>query len=450
MKKKFFGLVLACILCLSLLTGCQLGSRTSSVPEEEGPVTVYAVDYETMGARNQTLWDQAVPQNFLKQYNSSVNKEQQVDIQYFPDVATMNQQLTTELLSEGGPDLFVFQETDLPNFLNFARQGVFVDLDPYLEKSGYSKDQFKEIVFDYGIVNGKRSFIPLEYGIPLCITTQSLAEEYGLDKIGEQLNFQNYYELLSGIKDIKPGVHWFSELDSFLYRLIPAFIQSEENRGLFQSTTFKKSIEEYNEMLISQGGENSLVVRWEYEYMDILVNRELLFLNSPKMSDRILSSIVGQYWAGEEGKDNPLLLYPTKEYNGIDYCAYVGKMMAINHNSDRKNKAWEVIDHSLYPGFQSTMVGGYNPVNLEAQNRNRKDWENEGSAFGKTERKEFIKKYYEIVDSITKCDCLTYNPMYMQDVFGPLYQEYQDGKSTIDEFAKELQNKTGIYLREQN
>ena len=43
MKKKIICLMTSVILCLSLLTGCQLGSRTTA-PEEEGPVTVYAVD----------------------------------------------------------------------------------------------------------------------------------------------------------------------------------------------------------------------------------------------------------------------------------------------------------------------------------------------------------------------------------------------------------------------
>ena len=130
MKKKLFCLVLASILCLSLLTGCQLGSRTSSVPEEEGAVTAYAVDYEAMGEEYLTRDFWPDPQYFLKDYNLGANSEKEIEIQYFPDATAMNQQLSTELLSGGGPDLFVFQEVDLPNFYNYANQGIFADLDP--------------------------------------------------------------------------------------------------------------------------------------------------------------------------------------------------------------------------------------------------------------------------------------------------------------------------------
>ena len=455
MKKKLFCLVLASILCLSLLTGCQLGSRTSSVPEEEGAVTAYAVDYEAMGEEYLTRDFWPDPQYFLKDYNLGANSEKEIEIQYFPDATAMNQQLSTELLSGGGPDLFVFQEVDLPNFYNYANQGIFADLDPYFEKSGYNKSQFQEVVFDYGVVNGTRSFIPLEYGVPMCVTTQNLAEKYGLDKIGEELNYQNYYELLSAIKDIQPEIHWFNELDSFFYRIISAFIDEENKRGQFTSSLFQKSIEEYKEMANSQGGEKAMAIRWETEYIEALVNEELLFHNDPMMSDRQLSYRIGKYWAGQEGKDNPLLLYPVKEYNGEDYYAYVGKMIAINDNSNRKNKAWEVIEKAISTSYQNNIMGGSNPiignpVNLEAQDRNKKDWMNSGGAFGKTGKEQLINRYYELLNSVTKCDCLMYNSMYVQEVFDPLYVEYENGTKTLDEFVKELQNKTGLYLKEQN
>ena len=64
--------------------------------------------------------------------------------------------------------------------------------------------------------------------------------------------------------------------------------------------------------------------------------------------------------------------------------------------------------------------------------------------------KDFIDRYYELLNSVTKCDCLTYNSMYVQEVFDPLYVEYENGTKTLDEFVKELQNKTGLYLKEQN
>ena len=129
-------------------------------------------------------------------------------------------------------------------------------------------------------------------------------------------------------------------------------------------------------------------------------------------------------------------------------------MMAINDNSNRKNKAWEVIDYALSPSFQNSMVdtdysAGLNPVSLEGQQRNKEMLLNINSE-QRAVMKDFIDRYYELLNSVTKCDCLMYNSMYVQEVFDPLYVEYENGTKTLDEFVKELQNKTGLYLKEQN
>ena len=91
-----------------------------------------------------------------------------------------------------------------------------------------------------------------------------------------------------------------------------------------------------------------------------------------------------------------------------------------------------------------------NPVSLEGQKRNKENWINSGNVNTRELWKDFIDRYYELLNSVTKCDCLTYNSMYVQEVFDPLYLEYESGTKTLDEFVKELQNKTGLYLKEQN
>ncbi len=173
--------------------------------------------------------------------------------------------------------------------------------------------------------------------------------------------------------------------------------------------------------------------------------------------NRFLSIRMDSYYSNNESQNIPLLCYPIKEYAGNNFCGYVGKMIAINDNSKRKNKAWEVIDYALSPGYQNSMSNSSspitgNPVNLEGQKRNKENWMNSGNVNTGTRelQKDFIDRYYELLNSVTKCDCLTYNAMYVQEVFDPLYLEYENGTKTLDEFVKELQNKTGLYLKEQN
>ena len=472
MKKKIICLMTSVILCLSLLTGCQLGSRTTA-PEEEGPVTVYAVDM-SLPENVENLREQRdyelTEYAFIEDYNNSVDGSRQIEVQLFADAETMNRQISTEVLSGGGPDLFLFRDSTLPHFQKYAGQGVFADLDEYLQGSGYEESQFQQTVYDYGKVNGKQKFVPLEYGIPVCITLQSLAEEYGLEEIGEQLNYQNYYELLSktntmGIpifeeyKEYDFHLFWFNELDSFRYRMLPSFINEERRAGQFTSPLFQGAIENYKEVVENQRGRDAFFTAFGNLQVGGLINRSLLFYNDPIMSDILLSNwFVDGYFIShqttEEPMDDTFLIYPIKEYNGKDYSAYVGRMMAINDNSNRKNKAWEVIDYALSPSFQNSMVDtdysvGLNPVSLEGQQRNKEMLLNMNSE-QRALMKDFIDRYYELLNSVTKCDCLTYNSMYVQEVFDPLYLEYESGEKTLDEFVKELQNKTGLYLKEQN
>ena len=471
MKKRIFSFVLASVLCLSLLTGCQLGVRTTA-PEEEGPVTVYAVDMSLKEnveklheQRDYDLSEFA----FITKYNNSVDSGRKVDVQLFTDAETMNRQISTEVLSGGGPDLFLFRDSTLPYFQKYASQGVFADLDEYLQGSGYEESQFQQTVFDYGKVNEKQKFVPLEYGIPVCITLQSLAEEYGLDEIGEQLNYQNYYELLSktntmGIsisEEYDFNLFWFNELDSLRYRMLPIYIDEERGKGRFTSPEFQEAIENYKEVVENQRGRDAFFTAFGTAAISALADKHLLFYNDPIMSDmQLINIFIDKYFLyGEDEKykkllDDKPLIYPIKEYNGEDYSAYVGRMMAINDNSNRKNKAWEVIDYALSPSFQNSMVDddystGLNPVSLEGQQRNKEMLLNINSE-QRAVMKDFIDRYYELLNSVTKCDCLMYNSMYVQEVFDPLYVEYESGTKTLDEFIQELQNKTGLYLKEQN
>ena len=471
MEKRLLSILLCSILCLGLFTGCQLGVRTTA-PEEEGPVTVYAVDM-SLKENATKLYEQRdyelTEYAFIEDYNNSMDSSRKLEVQLFADAETMNRQISTEVLSGGGPDLFLFRDSTLPYFQKYANQGVFGDLDEYLQGSGYEESQFQQTVFDYGKVNEKQKFVPLEYGIPVCITLQWLAEEYGLEKIGEQLNYQNYYELLSktdtmGIsisEEYDFNLFWFSELDSFRYRMLPAFINEERKEGQFTSPLFQEAIEDYKKVVENQRGRDAFLIAFGTAAISALADKHLLFYNDPIMSDmQLINIFIDKYFLyGEDEKykkllDDKPLIYPIKEYNGEDYSAYVGRMIAINDNSNRKNKAWEVIDYALSPSFQNSMVDddystGLNPVSLEGQQRNKEMLLNINSE-QRAVMKDFIDRYYELLNSVTKCDCLTYNAMYVQEVFDPLYVEYENGKKTLDEFVKELQNKTGLYLKEQN
>lgn len=468
-KQRMISLLLAGIFCAGLVSGCDSPQRPKHDATEsiaDGPVTAYAVDMTsnenitTIHSNHEVFNNE---QYFLEYYNDN-SGQTPVEVTLFPDAESMNKQLATELLSGGGPDLFVFQDSTMPQYRSYANQGVFADLNPYLEKSGYQSDQFQQKIFDYGTFDGKRRYIPLEYGVPVAVTTQSIAEAYGLEEIGAQLNYRNYFDLLSPTDafetDIGNGYNmfWFSEIESFRYRIATSFLDEENKCGEFVSDNFKNSIEQYVRLIQGQKGHNGFYTALGNTRLSVVTDEYALFLNQPLMSDNYLNTISDDMWGLKEHQNETVLIYPIKEYNGEDFCAYIGKMMAVNNNSPRKDKAWEVINYAISPAMQETMTRfkSYNnspitgnPVSLQGQQSNRDEWLHSGTVPEVREvRTALIEKYYEILSSVTVCDTLTHNSQYMEEVFDPYYFSYEQGKITLDKFTSELQNKTGIYLKE--
>ena len=236
---------------------------------------------------------------------------------------------------------------------------------------------------------------------------------------------------------------------------MPEFINEDGKEGMFDQPGFERAITNYSKMISGQGGAEAFMSAYLHPSMALIAVQDsaLLFDYDSISSESRLYMKMDMYL--ENSQNSQLLLYPMKEYNGIDYSAYVGKMMAINENSSRKYKAWEVIEYALSVNVQGTALNASgpitgNPITIEGQERNKNDWKNSGSIMAQNDRKELVEQYYELLNSVTKCDSVYFKPLYVQEVFDPLYVEYENGKKTLDEFVKELQNKTGLYLKEQN
>lgn len=96
------------------------------------------------------------------------------------DMETLDQeqeQLATELMSGEGPDVFISKW----NAEKMVKEGIYADLEPFFQADSFDWSSYNTTVMDAGVWDGKRYVIPLEYGIPLLLSTEEILDEVGFD-----------------------------------------------------------------------------------------------------------------------------------------------------------------------------------------------------------------------------------------------------------------------------
>src|SRR5699024_6068199 len=85
-------------------------------------------------------------------------------------------QLNAEILSGGGPDLFImegYRTTEINLFPDIEKamvNGTFLDLTEAMEKQGLSREEdFYTAVLDAGQWEGRQYILPLGFSVPLMI-----------------------------------------------------------------------------------------------------------------------------------------------------------------------------------------------------------------------------------------------------------------------------------------
>ena len=116
----------------------------------------------------------------FKSLYSNVNIEQK--LYTLNSLDDFNKSLTTEILSGGGPDVFICKPLrDVDSINRIFSNSAFVDLNELISKDDdFKLDNFDKNIFDIGVINGRREFVPLYYSTPLIFTTETVLKENGI------------------------------------------------------------------------------------------------------------------------------------------------------------------------------------------------------------------------------------------------------------------------------
>ena len=410
--------------------------------------------------------------DIIKRYNKYCTKHYdesyQIEIVEYDSLEEMYTIMATEFMSGDGPDIISLDQP-LP-FEKLIENHAFADVDELINTYGSNIDfnDYNTKVMESGIVNRKRYFVPFFYCPNIFISTQEKLKEY-------DLNFSDfsYKELSKQLSQEKVSCSLFgneSDNYSFLYSFIDSYVNFDNKTTNFDTNSFLENID-YIKKLINNDNTNENV------YYD-LYNSENngCILSTPRLLfGGTIGGVKTAYYNIFLQNKTPAILPNFSYENKI--TAYVECGIAINQNSDKKDKALRFIEYCLSEDVQEYWCGsrsdkgfsGTNEISLPVNNKafdyaveveTAEEWDyNEDGEFDEEEKEFsenvdsiFWKDYLGIIDDISGCTLYNYKNLkttyYNSSVIGDIVDKYLSGDISKEKFIRQLTAATEIYLTE--
>ena len=410
--------------------------------------------------------------DIIERYNKYCKKHYdesyQIEIVEYDSLEEMYTIMATEIMSGDGPDIISLDQP-LP-FEKLIENHAFADVDELINTYGSNIDfnDYNTKVMESGIVNRKRYFVPFFYCPNIFISTQEKLKEY-------DLNFSDfsYKELSKQLSQEKVSCSLFgneSDNYSFLYSFIDSYVNFDNKTANFDTNSFLKNID-YIKKLINNDNTNENVYYNLYNSENngcILSTPKLLFGGT-------MGGVKTAYYNIFLQNKTPAILPNFSYENKI--TAYVECGIAINQNSDKKDKALRFIEYCLSEDVQEYWCGsrsdkgfsGTNEISLPVNNKafdyaveveTGEEWDyNEDGEFDEEEKEFsenvdsiFWKDYLGIIDDISGCTLYNYKNLkttyYNSSVIVDIVDKYLKGDISKEKFIRQLTAATEIYLTE--
>lgn len=410
--------------------------------------------------------------DIIERYNKYCTKHHdesyQIEIVEYDSLEEMYTIMATEIMSGDGPDIISLDQP-LP-FEKLIENHACADVDELINTYGSNIDfnDYNTKVMKSGIVNRKRYFVPFFYCPNIFISTQEKLKEY-------DLNFSDfsYKELSRQLSQEKVSCSLFgneSDNYSLLYSFIDSYVNFDNKTTNFDTNSFLENID-YIKKLINNDNTNENV------YYD-LYNSENngCILSTPRLLfGGTIGGIKTAYYNIFLQNKTPAILPNFSYENKI--TAYVECGIAINQNSDKKDKALRFIEYCLSEDVQEYWCGsrsdkgfsGTNEISLPVNNKafdyaveveTGEEWDyNEDGEFDEEEKEFsenvdsiFWKDYLGIIDDISGCTLYNYKNLkttyYNSSVIGDIVDKYLSGDISKEKFIRQLTAATEIYLTE--
>ena len=257
------------------------------------------------------------------------------------------EKLAAEMMAGKGPDIFIFDFTDLFGSELYKKMdsGAFYDLNILID---YDKDfdmsLFEEKVLDAGLYRGKRYSMPISYNVPVFFTTQDKLDSYDISL--EDL--MTYEGLLGGIKDIQEKDGYCSDglLSTYCYGWFNEYLDFDEGKASLSNPTFSLLMDVSRSDYMQNTNRSVYTISYhdDFMYTDNQVLYESLF---PGMSALFLNASV-------KDETPPEILTVSNAYGNT--TAYVYYYILVSSSTENLKNAWDYINIFLGEKIQGNVL----------------------------------------------------------------------------------------------
>ena len=372
MKKRIYSLILPLALLLSTFDGCGVETDVPDVlvgeasgtyldaPETQPDYSWFTIPEETGKLEIYS------PGNA---YSSLLNPAIEIFNDLYPEIEVSYQILSdeeyearirTEVPAGKGPDLVLFSGATFPDIYKTISTALFDDLNPYfyIDEEIVLSD-FVQGVMDGGVQNGNRYLVPLNYNVPLILTTQSILTELNIDEeylntcdgfADAALRFKNKHPDSTLFFDLCQGnFPYLTDIRSLYKNYGFNFIDYEANSVDIDETRFHQCMDivksYYNPDYDTTDSSKMMV---EYYYGGgALLNKLCLYDDFCASSYSVYINSANYL----EGKGEKPILFTQKNQNdGV--TAELNLCAAIPTGSANKSSAWKLMKILLSDSIQ--------------------------------------------------------------------------------------------------
>lgn len=422
-------LMISTLLFSCIISGCSQNNDNSQIDNNQ--LSIYLLKD-----------DEIKP--IVKNFNNS-QEDVKIKISEFENTEVLFTKLQTEMIAGKGPDLIYYNyNTNNQNMKKYIDNDMFADLNE-LMKNDLTEDRFimseyNQTVVKSGVYDNKQYFMPLTYLVNSFVTTQENCINYKID-MSDGFCFDTLDKKLSVfLNDDKNK----SRCTSLPYTLFfEKFIEEEvDNKGKkfnFETPEFENTFSSIEKSYIT------CEVDENYDAFQEMADGNLLFLGSGYFSGNPYVSVAE---ADEffEYNMTPKILSCSSDSNSFD--SYVGSLLAINSNSNKKQSAYEFIKFSLNYKQQMALETNYIPVNNTAFEKYVEKAEKyiESNDEHQDALASFLKSYLDNIEKVNKCKLNNY--YYYENILAPALSDYLNKTMDNDDFISSLTNKTRLYFDE--
>lgn len=422
-----------CIFMLLTLFGC---NTTNKQDNSKDLLTIYVVNEHPII-------------RLIEEYNDSTTSAK-INVVDFQDNETLNSKLSAELMAGKGLDIVLYDSNynGVSNIEKMMALDVFADYNELIKAdisdSAIDFNNYYENILDSGVYNGKRFFMPISYIPDILITTAEACDKYKIN-LNDSITYENAENMLSEClskgnesKDISV----FYYINEELYALIDSNIDSFSRTDTLKSDEFLNNIDVLSDLILPADQNDTSNNR---DPLDSILQGNTMFASLYQITGSEPNGLGYIYYYLKSNEQTPLIMNNLSDSKNT-FSAYIDKGFLINNNSNKKEEAFEFVKYMLSENVQCNSEIGL-PVNKTAQKKLIDEIDLEGYGIEKdSEYNEFINNYSDVLEGINRCGFR--NDYFNYSIIDDIVSQYVSGDITKEQFIKEVQSKTQIYLDE--